>query len=432
MKVSWILLLGVAVRVGIAAAAFRLRGTSAFMMPDSYGYLELATNIGALAGFRSASGYPELFRTPGYPLMLLPGVLVGHPIVFALAVQLLICAAIILVTIAIARCVFPDDRMALLCGLCVALEPTLILWSLKVMPETLLTLCLVLFIWAVVHAMNGRGWPWVVAAAVCISAAAYVKPIAYPLVLLLVVATPLLGSRRQHLGRMLGGFVLMCGILLGAWHIRNISVASYYGFSTLFEHAMYFSAGAGVAARHEGTPYREVRKRFDTQLISLREDNPNRYAEMRRIGWSLMADQPVEAARLQLQGALRTAIDPGTVEFLRLFGWYPEFGGATQSTVDRGLISTVRGLAHDYPMLLWTSIAVEPMLVAMCVLPLIAASRAESRSSVFVIMGIVVLYLLLAGGGVPGSSRFRSPASPLMVLMSAFACKRQTVTGLYS
>ena len=77
---------GLALRLILIAAAWEVRGPDAFLSPDSRTYLDPATSLGSRYTFTNAAGQPEIFRTPGYPLLLACGVIIGHPIAFALIV----------------------------------------------------------------------------------------------------------------------------------------------------------------------------------------------------------------------------------------------------------------------------------------------------------------------------------------------------------
>ena len=141
---------------------------------------------------------------------------------------------------------------------------------------------------------------------------------------------------------------------------------------------------------------------------------PRRYA---REGAALVASDPVGYAKTHLKGMLRTLFDPGATEYLRMFDLYREGGRAMMAT--RGIGTTARA----YPIPFWSSIALAMILAPLVILPFIGAYR--SPTAVFLLLAIVAGYLVFAGGGVPGYSRFRAPAVPFLVLMSAVAFRRR-------
>jgi hypothetical protein len=399
---------GVLVRVLIAAVASLRRGLPAFLVPDSGSYLRLADSFLAGEGFRGFYGAPELFRTPAYPLLLTIGKAIERPVLFALVVQTLMSVAIIALTFLLARRLLNDERLAASCAFLVAIEPTLLAWSLKVMPETFLTLALVAFAYAAVRALESPQPRWIVTAAIAICVAAYVKPIAWPLVVLLCLAS-LMRIRTAAI------FIPVCALLLAPWHLRNAR-HGYAGFSTLFARAAYLSAGGSIVAEREQRPYEQVRREL-LQKGKVRGPAGDPAAAYGREGVSLIASNPLGYAKTHVKGMLRTMLDPGAAEYLRFFDLYRKGGRARLE--GSGLTATMGA----YPLMFWSSVVLAIVLAPLVVLPLIAVFR--TRGAAFFLLFAIAAYVITAGGGVPGYARFRVPAVPFLIVMSAFAFKRK-------
>jgi 4-amino-4-deoxy-L-arabinose transferase-like glycosyltransferase len=402
----------------IAVARWR-RGPEAFVVPDSASYWLLSHNLVRGAGFTDWFGNPELFRTPGYPAALLPGVLIGAPISYAIALNVAISVVLVIATFCLARRLLRDERRATACAFVVAIEPTMLTWSLKMMPETLLALCLLLFASAATARTDGtrRAIILSAAAAFALCAAAYVKPVAYPLVCVAVVGalvTPANGWRHR-LTRFVA-FASVSAALLLPWHVRNARATGYAGFSTIMERAVYLSAGGAVAAQQQHLSFEEMRqKMIDREQVRARVD-PQRQARMRREGASRIASAPLAFALIHGRGMLRTMLDPGAVEYLRVTGLYDQ---GARAVADR---EGWRKLARAYPLAFWMSIVLAAALLPLIVLPLVAITRLrrDIRASFFV-LAMIAGYVIVAGGGVHGSNRFRVAAVPLLVIMSGFA-----------
>jgi 4-amino-4-deoxy-L-arabinose transferase-like glycosyltransferase len=407
-RLRWAIAAGLLIRALLAAAAWAQRGPVAFLVPDSFSYLKLADRLASGKGFVNQWNQPEMFRTPGYPLLLSAGSAIGHPVLFALVLQSMMTAGIIALTDSIARRLTGDERLAGICALVVAIEPTMLTWSMRVMPETALTLCLVAFAYAALRVLEATHSRWIATAAVMLCMAAYMKPIAYPLVFIIAIAS-FVRPRTALL------FVLACAVLLFPWIARNHR-AGYTGFSTLMARAVYVSAGGSVLAQREHRPYEDVRqeliRRADVRGPTAK---PQRFA---REGVSLVASDPIGYAKTHVKGMLRTLFDPGATEYLRMFDLYREGGGAMMA--NRGIGTTARA----YPIPFWSSIALSMILAPLVILPFIGAFR--SPTAAFVLLAIVAGYLVFAGGGVPGYSRFRAPAVPFLVLMSTVAFTRRS------
>lgn len=403
--------LGIAIAAGVLARGLIIAGVwlrsglPAFLVSDSLMYLQLADSFVAGQGFRDPSGAPELFRTPAYPLLLTIGKAMGHPELVALVLQMAMTVGIIALTFLLGRQVLGDERLAAACAFLVAIEPTLMAWSLKVMPETFLALALVAFAYAAVRALESPRPLWIVTAAVAICLAAYVKPIAWPLAVLACTAS-LMRIRIAAL------FIPVCALLLAPWHIRNAR-SGYAGFSTLFARAAYVSAGGSIVAEREQRSYADVR----LELMRNADAREGGAAAYGRDGVSLIASNPLGYAKTHVKGMVRTMFDPGAAEYLRFFDLYE--GGGLALMASGGVSAAMR----TYPLTFWSSVVLAMVLAPLVLLPLIFAYRA--RSAAFFLLFAIAAYLITAGGGVPGTARFRAPAVPFLIVMSAAVVKRK-------
>jgi len=393
--------LAIALRVCLILLDGHLGPPDVFRVDDSYTYLSAAESLASRGVYLDALGKPEVSRTPGYPLALVPLIAVHASDAVLVAMNIIFAVLIVIVTWRIARRVFGDDRAAGICALIVAIEPTMLTWSLKVMPETLFTLCLLLFAYA---AIDGKP----AAAGIALCAAIYVKPIAWPLALIVPLFVVWFQPRRAAI------LFVTCIALLAPWHIRNYLTAGYGGFSSVIDRSIYLTAGGSVAARQEGVSFPEMRRRL-IERDEARAADPARYTRMRRDGASLIASDPTSWIKTHVAGMFRTLFDPGAVEYPRMLGMYRQGGQAAM--VSGGL----KAVSHTYPLLFWLSIVWAAALLPLVVLPVVAVMRVPDQSRfAFWLFALIVAYLVVASGGVPGSHRFRVPAVPFLVLMSAF------------
>ena len=422
-------IVAVLARVAIAFAAWRGGGVDVFMTPDSQNFVASASALVDRSRFDDPKGNPEIFRTPGYPLLLAVGHRTGNPIAFTLAVQFALAAAVVVLTAGFIAGI-AGPRWGVAGAFVAALEPVLLLWSVKIMAETLLVFFIVVFLWCAWRAMETRDARWLIGAAVAISLAAYAKPVAYPLALMTCIAAflpwgePARGTLRR------GGIVLAtCAVLLVPWHVRNARVAGYAGFSSLTDYALYVSAGGSVEARREGQAYADVR----TRLLSRASAAPRPpYAEMRREGWAQLRSDPAGYAAVHAQGMFRTLFDPGAIEYLRLFGRYEGAKGALMRAVDLGPLRAFLVLAREQPQVLWPTVLLAGLLAPLVLLPLFAIrGLAPEARRPFALLAAVAAYFVIVGGGVPGSNRFRVPAIPPLIIMSAVAVRRALLGGTF-
>jgi hypothetical protein len=89
-KIGVIIVIALILRSSLVIAA-RV-ATGSFRSAYSYDTLDylLPAEEWLRTGFYNYHGVPELFRTPGYPVFLLPGILFGHVELVTLVLQILI------------------------------------------------------------------------------------------------------------------------------------------------------------------------------------------------------------------------------------------------------------------------------------------------------------------------------------------------------
>jgi hypothetical protein len=86
----------------------------------------------------------------------------------------------------------------------------------------------------------------------------------------------------------------------------------------------------------------------------------------------------------------------------------------------------VRRLVAGDARALVLSLLLLAILLPYLVLPLVAARRLPRRSRpAFAVLAATALHFLVVSGGVPGSSRFRVPMLPPLVLMASMAAARR-------
>ena len=116
----------------------------------------------------------------------------------------------------------------------------------------------------------------------------------------------------------------------------------------------------------------------------------------------------------------RVAVDPGGVEYLRLFGAYPAHGGGLLGrVVDDGLWATLQYVRRERPGLLVTEALFGAFLVGVYLLAVRGALITKPRSRrAWAVSLAVAGYLWLASGGPHSLSRFRHPIMPIVCALA--------------
>ncbi|MEG3900534.1 glycosyltransferase family 39 protein [Microcoleus sp. B4-C5] len=174
---------------GVLTIAFLLRclltivilainNISAAYTPDTDSYLVTARKL-IESGQFVYSVQPEIFRTPGYPLLLIPGILLDQQEIVAIFIQIMLSCFTIFLIYKIALAIWGESKIATFCALLYAVEPVSILWLTLLMPETLFTALITLFIYLLIKYFTEKSWKQLLYAAITLAASIYVRPIGY-------------------------------------------------------------------------------------------------------------------------------------------------------------------------------------------------------------------------------------------------------------
>ena len=160
-----------------------------FYTPDSFGYMELAGDLEA--GYLDPQSHTftlGLIRTPGYPFFLAAFLRLFQGSVRAvMAVQIGMSLVTVWLTYILA-CRLIGRRTAVAGSLLLALDPTSILFSCLIQPETLFTALMVAGTLCWLLALLGGRWRLAVGAGLLIGGAALTRPIGLFLALYLAAA----------------------------------------------------------------------------------------------------------------------------------------------------------------------------------------------------------------------------------------------------
>jgi 4-amino-4-deoxy-L-arabinose transferase-like glycosyltransferase len=426
----------IVLRIAVAAAAVTLLGVENLHTPDTLGYLEPAQEM-LHAGTFSRAGDPEIVRTPGYPLLLLPGLLINRIEGFTVLLQALLAGATVVAVYGLALELY-NRRAAVAAAAFYALEPLSVLYAARLLSETLFTACLTWGLLLLARLAGRRDDPFqslartAAIAGSLLSTAALVRPVAYPVALAVGLSAAWFALRRSGPPKARWHPVLLLtatAILpLLVWQGRNVVVADYGGLSAIVDVNSYFYQGAATDAAVQGVPfyqqqndlgYRDVEVYLTSHPEQRQWPMARRFDYMGSAGLARVLAHPWTYLGIHLRGMARVAVDPGGVEYLRLFGAYPTHGGLLGRVVDQGLWSTLVYVLHERPGLLFTEFLFGLFLVVIYLLAVRGGLMATPRSQrAFIICLALAGYLWCASGGPHSLSRFRHPIMPLLCTLA--------------
>lgn len=444
-SMPWEILAGaLLLRLAAPLAAWYVAGEQPLVRePDSAGYLEAAHALWKDGEF-TRGGMPEIVRTPGYPLLLVPGVAWGRVDLWAILLQAMCGTATVFVVMRLAAetaldvgvpalAAPPPKRANLaqaapaMAGLAAACDPMAVLYCGKVLSETCFSMALAICLWGLVrHAIMQR-WVPLVSAALALAIATFVRPISFylpPLVAIWLVwarrlndAQAGIKTRTALRGANVAGRCLHAAIFLLLamgpsllWQLRNYRAAGYAGFSAITDVNLYYWQAAPVVAEQERISLVDAQARLaERERLAQLPTEPRQHAQAARLLWMrrealhTLRQAPWLYARIHLMGMLAVVSDPGTRAWLDYVRYQPPARPAGQHGL--GWLAwtlTTKPWAASLHALLWG------WILALLVLGALGLYRMP-RSASWWLFVLVFLYLWCLSGGPLGYHRFRIP-----------------------
>ncbi len=423
-----ILLLAFALRTIIFGATyFSLRDNTAFYAKDTWSYLQPAIELTTAHSF-TAFGEPEVFRTPGYALLLSLGVLLGHIEVIPIALQILLSCVTTYLVFRIANELFENERAATWSAFAYSIEPLSLISCSWLLSETLFATILAAALFFLLRFVKRQKGSQLLLATILFAAAAYVRPIGYflPLVLTLVIVLWSLLKREWQWIKLALLFCVLSFALLGLWQVRNYWQTGYSGFSSAADYNLYFHNVAALQANAEQRPFYEVMEEMgfydrEKYLQAHPEQRSwtlaQRYEFMRRAGLQAVWHAPLVAAKIYLRGLAIAIFDPGASEYLRLFRLYPRSGRLLNTMVNDGLIAVASNIVTKQPLLFALSALFGLWLLVSYGLALFGL-KGQAVTLPLLLLLTTTFYLLALSGSTLASARFRMPVMIVICILA--------------
>jgi hypothetical protein len=403
-----------------------------FRWPDTQSYLRAAQSLVDRGRF-DTQGVPDVHRTPGYPLFLLPGIIVGHVDMVTIILQIIVSALTVFLVYRIGLRL-AGRRTALWAAVLYAVEPLSVFYASQLLSETLFTFFIVLFVNKVIDCLERPTMIHAVTASLAITVATYVRPIGMLLPLLTAVvllAAALVAGRGKEVFRYtvvgLGIFVIFTGM----WCVRNYRQTGYLGFSSIADESMYFYDAAATIAKQKGISFQSVQDEWgylsDQQYVKYHPEQATwtdgeRFAFMGREGRRLILKSPRIYAGIRLRGIGFLMLEPGAVNWSKTFKKYPADGGLLHQIVDSGLLSGVEVLRTKYAFTFYSTVVLGIMLVGYMALACIGINMLRRRARVAsALMATVIVYFVVVSAGPQVESRFRHPVMPAICIFAGYA-----------
>jgi len=419
---------GAVLRVTLAAAAFILTGTGVITQGDTASYVVPGRNL-ILHGAYITNGLPEIDRTPGYSIFVaISGMLFGN-VLLVIMIQIALSMISLVLIHNIARRTFPNCRAGAIATWLYACEPVSILYTARLMPETLFAVLILAMIDRLLAFYSTSKLSILVAAALALAGATYVRPVSYYLVFPLAAALAVVFHRRPEIRWKAPAVLLLIVVpLLAAWQLRNKIETGYGGFSSIVEQNLYFFQSAELTAELQHTSLDAEQKKLgypDETSYFAAHPEQRLWSEAQRLHF-----MHAEAVRIlsqnrwlylksHLTGVGIVALTPCAAEFLELINAFPPDGQMPARIINEGILASVKNSAARYPHMAIIKSLFELYLLFLYIF---AAKgiflRQRTRFSIPTLVGIA-LYFLIISGGAQAVGRYRTPVMPELCVLAA-------------
>jgi 4-amino-4-deoxy-L-arabinose transferase-like glycosyltransferase len=402
---------------------------------DSLGYIQVAEELVATGRF-ARLGRPEIARTPGYVLLLEPGVLLGHVDSVTIALQVAVGCLTVYLTYHLALLIFERHGVALAAAVLSACEPLSALYAGKLLSETAFTCAVTGLVFLFARYLLRAGCCNLIGSAVVLAVAIYIRPIA--LYLSVVLTVMLLAGHwrrtasRRRLGVQAAAFLAISAGLPAAWAVRNQAVAAYGRFSAMGDVNLYFWQAAGVEAATTGRKLVDVQREwglFDADVFHQRHpeardwSKPQRCAFYRQEAMRILREAPGTALTVHLAGIRSTLLDAGTQAFRDYFR-IANPPAENPPPTDDNAWNRLRRAWVAKPLAVLLHGALQVLTVAYLALAMLGwLTSGHWRRPAVVLLVVTIGYLLLFSGGPAGYHRFRLPLVPLLSVLAAGGCR---------
>jgi hypothetical protein len=423
------------VRVALWAATLACTGTRVIASGDTASYLEPGRNLLFHGQFQTA-GLPEIGRTPGYPLFL--AATSGGGLALASLIQVAVSVLCVYLVWRLGKAVFASERIALCAAWLFAFEPVSVVYSVRLLSETLFLAVFLLSMERLAVFLRGHDLRPLAAGGVLLAGAIFVRPAAYYLPFLLAIGLAAV-CRRDAALRSKAPLVLLLATLpwLGAWQLRNFVETGFGGFSSVAVRNLYFYNAAEVAARDQQRSFEQVQQEFgysdEATYLAIHPDQKEwnaaeRLAWMRVEAERILRAHPAQALRTQAIGSAVVAFTPCAADLMRMLG--AESVEQPARVVHTGALRAAAAVALASPWRALPMALFEAWLLTLYLFALRGTVRGGAPRAALALLLASAAYFLVVSGGVQAVGRYRLPLMPIVCLLAAAGMARRN--GIHS
>lgn len=450
--IIWVIITAFLIRFILAIIALiQAKDLRIFHVGDTASYLKPAYDLLSYGRFTS-NGYPEIFRVPGYSIMLIPGIILNQVELVTVALQIGLTCLTVYLVYKIALLLFNNNkRIAVICACLYSLEPLSIIYTVKLLTESAFAFLILAFLYCLLKYFNGQSLSWLLVSSIILAISAYVRPIAYYLPFLLTLIL-VIWELTKSPPKIIALFHAMLFFLLSMgpiylWNIRNKAIAGYSGFSSVVEVNLYYWHAAALLTLKEGKTFGEQQIRLREQLKNevpkeaFRGDipahlcctpvytSPTVLNYMRTEARKIILENPWIYFKLRVNGTLNLLLNSTPWPYLTTLNIYKIDGfadiGNQQATefIKKGLLAGMAYYLNQTPGLVsraWLILQVNLILYMVFALIGLLSKNFFKPFPSLIMMTLGFYFTIIPGGPDALSSRYRHPIMPIICILAGY------------
>ena len=404
---------------------------TAFWQPDTLSYLLPAQNLlkymtGVSDNVHVFVGIfnPELVRTPGYPLFLIPGVAAGRVELVTVILQVLLSTATVYLVYRIALLIFESGKIAIVSAVLYSIEPLSINYTAYLLTETFFTFTLCLSVSWLIRWMKDEHISSLIFGTIAMAITVYIRPISLylPVLLTFFFFAWSLCSQKKRLLLQVSIFLVASISFIAPWNLRNYLTTGYNSFSAITSINLYFYHAAALNAAKSDIPFDEYKKDIEAEFNQKHHgwqdvNQAESFNIMTEQGKDTILTNPWLFIKLNFWGMVKTALGPGIAVWWKTL--WPDapvgLGAIINPFVTRPNESPRNAVQYAY--VLTEGLALFQLLFYYSMaLYTIFIMRAEHFWPVMLLL-TVMLYLIMVPS-ILGVSRMRHPVMPMLAILA--------------
>jgi 4-amino-4-deoxy-L-arabinose transferase-like glycosyltransferase len=394
-----------------------LKNPQGILFFDSHGYLELTDNLYQTGQFGRYGGdylFKEHFRTPGYPLFLLPFIALLKSSAMAILIQVILSAILPVLVYLSSVLSWNNLRVAKIAAWIMILDIPSIFFATTILSDSLFSFLLVAGIFLLLYFFKKEtAYKYIFFSAFFIGLAILVRPVGLYLPLLLFIVLFFLNMQFPKKAVAAVIFLVISLLPASLWMLRNQQHYDFYFFSTVGSTNLLYFRAPSVYADQQNVTETQARQELQSKLLDqheqvktgdYREDLKSGMKIINELAVEVIRDNPLVFLKQTIKNALLVAVKP------------------LRSYIDVQL--NLQPFYKDTSFLAWILVVFQILVLLICwIAAFLGAYQCIRQGQYFTVIFhfLLIFYFILLSAGPESDARMRLPFMPFVALLAGLA-----------